>query len=81
MIIKWTANFATDFDLDQAEEDFRFIMEQNPNKDPESAIYDVVEANWSCDGEEYINTYEGIENCAKALRERIGGVQMRMELN
>lgn len=81
MKVTWTNTFTVDFDLDQAEEDFRFIMEQNPNKDPESAIYDAVEANWACDWEieEFGDTSPAIEQCVKALRERIGGVQIRME--
>ena len=83
MKVTWTNTFTTDFDLDQAEEDFHFIMEENPNKDPETAIYDAVEANWICECfiEEYCDTSPAIEQCAKALRERIGGIQMRMELN
>jgi len=81
MIITWTNTFSTTFDLDQAEEDFRFIMEQIPHKDPDTAIYDAVEANWTCDWdtEEFCDTAPAIEQCAKALRERIGGIQMRME--
>lgn len=82
MKVTWTNTFTTEFDLDQAEEDFRFIMEQNP-EDPDKAIYDAVEANWVCewDIEEFGDTSPAIEQCAKALRERIGGVQMRMELD
>lgn len=79
MKVTWTNTFTVDFDLDQAEEDFRHILEWSPNKDPETAIYDAIEANWACDGEEYIDTAPAIEQCAKALRERIGGVQIKME--
>ena len=80
MKVTWTNTFTADFNLDQAEEDFRFIMEQNP-EEPDKAIYDAVEANWACDWaiEEYADTSSAIEQCAKALRERIGGVQMSME--
>jgi len=81
MKVTWTNTFTVDFDLDQAEEDFNQILYLNPNKDPETAIYDAVEANWACDGEEYLDTTPAIEQCAKALRERIGGIQMRMELD
>ena len=80
MIVEWTNTFTGDFDLDQAQEDFNEILYWNPDKDPEIAIYDAVEANWAYDGEEYIDTSEAIEICAQALRERIGGVQMQMEL-
>ena len=80
MKVTWTNTFTTEFDLDQAEEDFREIMYWNPHKNPEEAIYDAVKANWACDGEEYIDTSEAIEICAEALRKRIGGIQTEMEL-
>ena len=82
MKVTWTNTFTTEFDLDQAEEDFHFIMEQNP-EDPDKAIYDAVEANWMCewDIEEFGDTSPAIEQCADALRKRIGGVQLEMELN
>lgn len=81
MKVTWTNTFTTEFDLDQAQEDFNQILCWNPNTDIDKAIYDAVEANWACDWniEEYCNTSPAIEQCAKALRERIGGVQMRME--
>lgn len=79
MKVTWTNTFTTDFDLEQAQEDFQHILFWNPNTDIDEAIYDAVEANWACDGEEYIDTSEAIEICAEALRKRIGGVQMRME--
>lgn len=83
MKVEWTNTFTTDFDLDQAEEDFRFTMIDH-NCDPDyadTAIYDAVEANWAFDGEGYIDTSPAIEQCAKALRERVGGIQMRMDLS
>ena len=79
MKIEWTNTFTYYFDLDQAQEDFNAIMEWNPDKDPEQAIFDAVYENFNMDGEEYINTEEAISIAAKALRERIGGVQMEME--
>ena len=81
MKVTWTNTFTVDFDLDQAEEDFRELMYWNPEGEPDNAIYEAVEENWHCDGEEYIDTHPAIEQCAKALRERIGGIQMRMELD
>lgn len=81
MKITWTNTFTADFDLDQAQQDFYDIMDWDPDKDPDSAIYDAVEANWSFDGEEYIDTAPAIEQCAKALRKRIGGVQIKMEVD
>lgn len=81
MKIEWTVTCQTDFDLEQAIEDFNFIVEQNP-EEPDKAIYDAVEANWACDWDinEYIDTQPGIKIAAKALREAIGGVQMQMDL-
>lgn len=81
MKVTWTNTFTVDFDLDQAVEDFHDILYWNPDKDPNTAIYDAIEANWECEGEEYIDTSEAIEICAKALRKCIGGVQIEMELN
>ena len=80
MKVTWTNTFTADFDLDQAQEDFNEIMYWTPDTDVDKAIYDAVEANWICDGEEHLDTSSAIEQCAKALRERIGGVQMRMDI-
>lgn len=81
MKITWTNTFSIDFDLDQAEEDFHEFMYWNPKADTDKAIYDAVEANWYFGYEEIVDSSPAIEECAKALRERIGGVQMEMELN
>ena len=81
MKIEWTNTFTNEFDLDQAEEDFHTILYYDPLRDPDCAIYNAVEANWDFKGEEYIDTSEAIEMCAEALRKRIGGVQIEMELN
>lgn len=87
MKVTWTNTFSVDFDLDQAQEDFNHILwilsKTNSEIDIDKAIYDAVEANWACDWdiEEYIDTAPAIEQCAKALRNRIGGVQIEMELD
>ena len=81
MKVTWTNTFTKEFDLDQAQEDFNEILYWNPKKDIDEAIYDAVEENWYCDGEEYIDTSEAIEICADALRKRIGGVQTSMNLD
>lgn len=80
MEVTWTNTFTTYFDLDQAEEDFRYILSNVPHKDPETAIYDAVEANWYFDHNEIIDVSSAIEQCARALRTRIGGIQIRMDL-
>lgn len=85
MIVEWTNTFRVDFDLDQAQEDFIHILwirnKTNNETDIDKIIYDAVEANWAFDGEEYIDTAPAIEQCANALRKRIGGVQLHMELD
>ena len=83
MKVTWTNTFTVDFDLDQAQEDFNQILYWNPDADIDKAVYDAVEANWACDWdiEEFGDTSPAIEQCAKALRKRIGGVQLEMELN
>ena len=81
MKVTWTNTFTTDFDLDKAQEDFNYILYWNPKADIDQAIYDAIEENWGFDGEEYIDTNPAIEQCAQALRKRIGGVQLEMELN
>lgn len=81
MKVTWTNTFTTEFDLDQAAEDFREIMHWNPEEKPENAIYDAVEENWYFDSGEYIDTNPAIEQCAEALRKRIGGVQMEMRID
>ena len=80
MKVEWTTKFELDFDIDQAQEDYREILYWNPEKDPESAIYDAIEDNLTYDDGvgEYI-PYGVIEHCATALKDRIGGVQLKME--
>lgn len=81
MKVVWTDTFEAEFDLDQAEKNFYFIME-NYGTDIDTAIYQAVETTWNYEyGEEFIDTTPAIKQCAKALRKRIGGIQMRMKLD
>ena len=80
MKVTWTNTFEIDFDLDRAQYYYESKMEYNPNSDPDKLIYDAIEAVWNYGGGEYIDYSEAIEICAQALRKRIGGIQMRMEL-
>ena len=81
MIITWTNTFRTDFDIDYAIDVFNGIIRRDPFTDLNSAIYEAVEFSIYFDGAEYIDYSDAIEAAAKAMRERIGGVQMRMELD
>ena len=81
MMIEWTNTFRQDYDLDWAEETFYDLLMKYPNKDPNSLIYEAIERTFYFeDGCEYIDYSEAIEIAAKALRKRIGGVQMEMDL-
>lgn len=80
MEVTWTNTFTMDFDLDQAEEDFWHMLEWDPNTDPETAIQEAIESNWYFGHEDIIDASPAFEQCAKALRKRIGGIQMQMEL-
>jgi len=81
MKVEWTNTFKQDFDLDYAIEVFNTIIKRDPTKDLNSAIYEAIELTFYFEAPEYINYYQAIEICANAMRERIGGVQMEMELN
>lgn len=81
MIITWTNTFRQDFDIDYAIEVFNGIIRRDPSKDLNSAIYDAVELSMYYEGAEYIDYSDAIEAAAKTMRERIGGVQMEMELD
>ena len=81
MTVEWTNTFRQDFDLDYAIEVFNTIINRDPTKDLDSAIYDAIELSFYFEAPEYIDYSEAVEICAEAMRERIGGVQMRMELD
>ena len=81
MDIEFTLTYNAYFDLDQAEEDFREILYWHPETDVDKALYDAVEQNiiWPTEVDDLPN--EVVETAATALRRRIGGVQMEMELD
>ena len=81
MKVTWTNTFTADFDLDQAEEDFKCFRRWNFDKDYETTIYAAVESNLYFESDEIVDASPAIKQCVKALRQRIGGVQMKMELN
>ncbi len=81
MKVTWTNTFTVDFDLDQAEDTFYILLHHCPHRNINTLVYDAVRANWVCDGEEYLDTAPAIEQCAEALRKRVCGVQMEMEID
>ena len=80
MEIKFTITYTAYFDLDQAVEDFQEMRWRFPEKEIESILYDAVEENisWPHCVDDCPN--EVVEDAAKALRCRLGGVQMQMDL-
>lgn len=81
MIIKWVNELHVNFDVDQAVEDFREITRWDPDADPDSTIYHVVNENFFIKGEEYLDISAGIELAANAVRKALGGIQMKMDLS
>lgn len=81
MDINFTIPYTAHFDLDQAEEDFCQILFWKPHANPDCAIYDAVDDNldWPNNQDEYPN--EVVEIAAKALRARVGGVQLKLDLD
>lgn len=79
MEINFTITYTAQFDVEQAEEDFRAILWVDPQADPDKALYDAVEENlsWPHNVDDCPN--EVVETAASVLRKRIGGIQMRME--
>lgn len=81
MKVDFQVTFTAMCDLNDAFDDYNTIMEWNPQMDPDKVIYDAIEGNLivSNDASEYM-PQSVIEEFASALRTRIGGIQMRMEL-
>ena len=80
MKLKYTKEFEVECDMDQAEEDFHEIIYWNPEMDFNRALYDAIEDNlvYYSDGD---IPQSVIEEFAQALRKRIGGIQIKMELD
>lgn len=81
MEINFTITYTAQFDEEQAEEDFHAILREKPHADPDKTLYDAVEANLAWP--RYVDDCpdEVVETAATALRKRIGGIQLRMELD
>ena len=82
MKVNFEVTFTAKCDMDDAFDDYNSIMEWNPQIDPNEAIYDAINENLIVSDDAFELTPQSvIETFANALRTRIGGVQMRMELN
>lgn len=80
MEINFTITYVAHFDEEQAEEDFYSALWENPSIDPYKALYDAVEENLSWPREVDDCPNEVVETAATALRKRIGGIQLTMDL-
>ena len=80
MDINFTITYEAYFDLDQAEKDFHRVCNWKPEPDIDEILYNVVEENivWPITVDDLPN--EVVETAATALRNRIGGIQMTMDL-
>ena len=82
MNVNFQATFTAECDIEEAFNDFETLMEWHKDLDPHKAVYDAIEENLICfpkESAEYL-PQEVIEKFADALRKRIGGVQMEMDL-
>lgn len=83
MTIDFQVTFTANCDIEDAFNDFKTIMEWScSDPDPDKAIYTAIEENLIVprDAVEYL-PQSVIEDFANALRKRIGGIQLEMELN
>lgn len=83
MKVEFTATFTAECDIEDAFNDYQTITQYADPADPDRAIYEAIEENLICHPHsvvEYI-PQSVIEDFATALRHRIGGIQMRMELD
>ena len=80
MTVDFQLTFTARCDLNDAFDDYNTMMEWNPDYDPNKAIYDAINENLICPQD--VDVPEDVfEQFAKALKTRIGGVQLEMELN
>ena len=82
MKVDFTVTFTAKCDIEDAFNDYQTITQYADPADPDRAIYEAIEENlvYPRDVGEYL-PQSVIEDFAKALRIRIGGYQMRMELD
>lgn len=85
MDIKFTVTYTADFDLIQAEQDFYEMLYWDHNADVDKLLYSAVVENiaWPSDVDDLPDEVveEVKETAETALRKRIGGIQLEMELN
>ena len=82
MKVDFTVTFTAVCDIEDAFNDYQTITQYPDPADPDRAIYEAIEKNLFCPREaiEYLPQFV-VEDFAKALRTRIGGIQLEMELD
>ena len=82
MEMKWTVTYTALFDIDRAEEEYYDYMDIRDNPMDEDTAWDAI-----CEAiRNNLNTDIDLDNipdevwdkCAEALKNRIGGIQMKM---
>lgn len=83
MKIEWTTTHTAEIDIDRAEEDYYDFMDvsDNPTDEDEAwdAICEAINNNINTDIDFDNIPTEVWDKCAEALKNRIGGIQMKME--
>lgn len=82
MKVDFQVTFTAKCDIEDAFNDYQTITEYKDPADPDRAIYEAIEENLYCPREAIEHLPQSvIEDFAKTLRTRIGGIQMEMELD
>ena len=82
MKVDFQVTFTAKCDIEDAFNDYQTITQYADPADPDRAIYEAIEENLYCPIEAVEHLPQSvIEDFAKVLRTRIGGIQMEMELD
>ena len=85
MKVTWEVPFTAEFNIDEAEKDFNMILRLDPMVRINDAINDAVTNNFHIYGYGWddadIDVTPGVQKCEKLLKARLGGVQMRMDID
>ena len=80
MKIEWTETYTALFDIDRAEKDYYEYMDERNNPTDEDNVWDAIceSLDRNIDTGADVIPDEVWDKCVKALKERIGGIQMKM---